>query len=56
MGQEQNAQLDAFVETTKFFIEKLRRYTTDATVEEMQWTPAGVNNSLEHTNRQHARR
>ena len=46
MGQEQNTQLDAFVETTEFFIEKLRRYTTDVTVEEMQWTPAGIANPL----------
>ena len=33
MGQEQNAQLDAFIETAEFFVAKLRRYTTDVTVE-----------------------
>jgi uncharacterized damage-inducible protein DinB len=34
------------MKTTEFFIAKLRRYTTDVTVEEMRWTPAGINNPL----------
>lgn len=46
MGQKIDTQLAAFIEIAELFIAKLRRYTTDATVEEMQWTPSGINNSL----------
>jgi hypothetical protein len=46
MGQETNAQLTAAIETAEFYIAKLRRYTTDVDVDEMQWTPAGIANSL----------
>jgi hypothetical protein len=46
MAQQSNAQRDAFIETTEFFVAKLRRYTTGVSTEEMQWTPAGIANSL----------
>lgn len=46
MGQQTNAQLAACIEIAEFLIAKLRRYTADVTVEEMQWTPAGIANSL----------
>jgi hypothetical protein len=46
MRQKTDAPLNAFIETAEFFIAKLRRYTTGVDVEEMQWTPAGIANSL----------
>jgi hypothetical protein len=38
--------LTTFIETAEFFMAKLRRYTADVNVEEMQCTPAGIANSL----------
>ena len=46
MERETDAHLAALVETVEFFIAKLRRFTAGVTVEEMQWTPSGINNSL----------
>jgi hypothetical protein len=41
-----DAQLAGLIEAAESYIAKLRRYTTGVDVEEMQWTPAGIANSL----------
>jgi len=46
VDQETDVQLGAFVGAVGFFVGKLHRYTKDVSVEEMQWTPAGIANSL----------
>jgi hypothetical protein len=46
VDQETDVQLGAFVDTAEFFIAKLYRYTKGMNVEEMQWTPPGIANSL----------
>jgi uncharacterized damage-inducible protein DinB len=46
MRPETDAQLGALVETTAYHISKLQRYVVGVNSEEMQWTPAGISNSL----------
>jgi hypothetical protein len=38
--------IKTLIETTEFFIAKLKRYTESVSIQEMQWTPSGINNSL----------
>lgn len=41
-----DAQLAALIEAAGSYIAKLRRFTAGVDVEEMQWTPPGIANSL----------
>ena len=40
------SKVRVLIETTESFIAKLKRYTAGVSVEEMHWTPPGINNSL----------
>lgn len=46
MVEGTDTQLTVFVENVEFFIGKLRRYCEGASEDEMEWTPAGIRNSL----------
>ena len=41
-----DSQLAGLIDAAEAYIAKLRRFTTDVDVEEMGWTPPGINNSL----------